>query len=68
VVAAQEIPWRSWYDGRGGPIGKQWNVRFLPSILVLDHKGVIRYKGLREGDLDIAVDKLLKDMEAEKKR
>jgi peroxiredoxin len=68
VVASQKIPWRSWFDGRGGPIGKQWNVRFLPTVYVLDARGVIRYKGLREGDLDIAVDKLLKEMDAGKKQ
>jgi thiol-disulfide isomerase/thioredoxin len=67
VEAAQQIPWRSWFDGRGGPIGKQWNIRFLPTLFVLDAKGVIRYKGLRDGDLDLAVDKLLRELAAEKK-
>ena len=58
-----KITWRSWFDGRQGPIGKQWNIRFLPTIYVLDQKGVIRYKGVRDKAMDEAVDKLLKDMD-----
>src|SRR5260370_28908266 len=62
-----QITWRSWFDGRGGPIGKQWNIRFLPTIYVLDHKGVIRYKGVRDKDMDKAVDELIKEVDAPKK-
>lgn len=34
-----------------------------PTIYVLDHKGVIRFKGPREHELDQAVDQLLAEME-----
>ncbi len=27
-----QITWRSFFDGRRGPIGKTWNIRFLPTI------------------------------------
>jgi len=60
----EKMTWRSWFDGREGPIGKQWNIRFLPTIYVLDHKGVIRYKGVRDEEMDKAVDTLLKELEA----
>jgi hypothetical protein len=60
-----QITWRSWFDGRGGPIGKQWNIRYLPTIYVLDHKGVIRYKGVRDQKMDEAVDTLLKEVPKE---
>jgi hypothetical protein len=61
-----EITWRSFFDGREGPIGKEWNIRFLPTIYVIDHKGVIRYKGVRDKEMDKAVDTLLKDVETKK--
>lgn len=60
----EKITWRSWFDGQEGPIAKQWNIRYLPTIYVLDAKGVIRYKGVRDKELDTAVDMLLKEIEA----
>jgi len=63
----KQMTWRSFFDGREGPIGKKWNIRFLPTIYVLDHKGVIRYKGVRDKDMDVAVDTLIKDVDKEKK-
>jgi len=55
------ISWRSWFDGRRGPIGKQWNISGLPTIYVLDAKGIIRYKGVEGAKMDAAVDTLLKE-------
>ncbi|MBM4001192.1 MAG: TlpA family protein disulfide reductase [Planctomycetes bacterium] len=58
------ITWRSWYDqNTSGPIATQWNVHGWPTIYVLDAKGVIRYKNVRERELDEAVDKLLAEAE-----
>src|SRR5437763_17220310 len=48
----EKITWRSWYDGMEAPIAKQYHIRFLPTIYVLDTKGVIRYKNVRGDDLD----------------
>jgi hypothetical protein len=59
-----KITWRSWFDGQSGPIGKEWHVKYLPAIYVLDAKGVIRYKGVRDKAMDEAVDMLLKELEA----
>ena len=69
VLAKEKMTWRSWWDGgnTSGPISTQWNVFGWPKIYVLDHKGVIRFKGPREEALDHAVDQLLKELEAEKK-
>src|SRR5438874_13495313 len=58
----QQITWRSWFDGQGGPICARLGVRSFPTILVLDAKGVIRYKNVREKALDNAVDALLKEI------
>ena len=64
VMQRENITWRSWWDGgsTGGPIAKAWNVRGWPTIYVLDHKGVIRNKGVRGEAMDAAVDTLLAEM------
>ena len=67
VVSALErenITWRSFWDGgnTSGPIASKWNVRSWPTIYVLDHKGVIRYKNVRGEAMDQAVDGLLAEM------
>ena len=64
VMKKQGITWRSFWNGGGtqGPISSAWNVRAWPTIYVLDHKGVIRYKNVRGERMDEAVDKLLAEM------
>ena len=62
----RKITWRSFFDGREGPIAKEWNVQYLPKIYVLDARGVIRYKEVRGEDMDKAVDALLKEAEGKK--
>ena len=61
----ENITWRSFWngpDGTRGPISKKWNVTGWPTIYVLDHKGVIRFKGVRGEAMDAAVDQLLEEM------
>jgi RNA polymerase sigma factor (sigma-70 family) len=53
------ITWPSFRDGRNGPIAKNWNVYSWPNVWVLDRRGVIRYRDVRWGELDKAVDTLL---------
>jgi hypothetical protein len=64
VMEKEKITWRSWWDGgsTNGPIATKWNVSGWPTIYVLDHKGVIRYKGVRGEAMDQAVDTLLKEV------
>jgi hypothetical protein len=62
VEQKQQINWRSFFDGRGGPIGKDYKIRALPTIYVLDEKGVIRYRNVRGPAMDKAVETLLKNM------
>ncbi len=62
----ENITWRSFWCGPEGTQGKipsQWGVRGWPTIYVLDHKGVIRYQGVRGERMDEAVDTLLAEME-----
>ena len=60
----ENITWRSWWDGGStdGPIAKAWNVKGWPTIYVLDAKGVIRHRDLRDKELDDAIDTLLKEV------
>ena len=64
TLKKERMTWRSWWDGgtTGGPIATRWNVHGWPTTYVLDPKGVIRYKNVREESMDRAVDALLKEM------
>jgi len=56
----QGITWRSFVNGdTRGPISTRWNVNGWPTIYVIDQKGIIRHKNLREKALEEAVVKLL---------
>jgi hypothetical protein len=67
VMEQEQITWRSFWDGgnTNGPIATRWNVSGWPTIYVLDHKGVIRYRDVREEAMDKAVDTLLEELEKE---
>jgi hypothetical protein len=68
VIEKEQITWRSFWNGGStrGPISTAWNVRGWPTIYVLDHKGVIRYKNVRGAAMDEAVDALLEEMKKER--
>jgi thiol-disulfide isomerase/thioredoxin len=59
----EKMPWVHWFNGADGPIGKAWNIKYFPTIYVIDAKGVIRYKGVRGKEMDQAVETLLGEME-----
>jgi peroxiredoxin len=61
AIARENITWRSFWDGgdTSGPIATQYGVRGWPTIYVLDHEGIIRYKNVRGPAMDKAVDELL---------
>ncbi len=58
-IAKEPMPWVHWWDGADAALLKQWNIRFYPSLYVIDAKGVIRYKHIRGDELEKAVEKLL---------
>ncbi len=65
AIAAGEITWRCWCDGgTTGPITTKWLVKEFPTTYVLDHKGVIRFKNLKDQPLDDAINKLLEEVAA----
>ena len=68
TLKEENITWRSFWNGEkgtSGPISTAWNVRSWPTIYVLDHKGVIRYKNVRGERMDAAVDTLLEELKTE---
>lgn len=57
-----QINWSSFQEPRIGPITKTYNVKSWPTVLVLDRKGIIRYRGpWHPGAVAGEVDKLLKE-------
>ncbi len=64
AVRENNLNWRSWYDGKGGSIVKDYGIRSFPTIFLIDHDGVIRYKNLRGGKLDMALEQLVSTAEA----
>jgi hypothetical protein len=61
VQQDKEINWRSfWDDGR--KIASRWGVSGIPHVVVLDAKGVVRYRpegGLDLTELEAVIDKLV---------
>jgi len=71
----EKLNWRSFADHGGkdgqGPISTQWNLQGTPTLFVLDHKGVIRYRWLGspgEKKIDEAIEKLIKEAEEDGKK
>jgi hypothetical protein len=68
AVRKDRMSWRSWWDGDSsgrGPIATRWDVSSWPTVYVLDHKGIIRYKDVSDKELDEAIDTLLREREAD---
>ncbi len=64
ALERESITWPSFFDGgsTSGPIATTWGVRGWPTIYVLDHEGIIRFKNVRGERMDAAVDELLARM------
>jgi peroxiredoxin len=67
VAEREHMTWKNFHDGRWGRITQEWQIQAYPTTIVIDHKGIIRYRGLSGKELENAVEKLLKEAEAEKK-
>ena len=65
VMKKEKLTFPSFFDGggTGGPIATQWGVRGWPTIFILDHEGVIRYRG--RGNLDEVIAELVKEAETD---
>lgn len=65
----EPMPWAHWWDARK-KVTEQWDVSGFPTLYVIDHTGVIRFKALgydpKSGKLDELVNRLVKAAEAAK--
>ncbi len=62
ILKEQNITWRQAIDGStSGPLAKRFNVSGWPTIYILDKKGVIRFRDLRDEEMEAAVNKLLSE-------
>ena len=57
--------WRKFTDEQkdGRRISDDWGVKSWPTLYILDHKGVIRHKGLYGEDIDEAIKTLVKEVQ-----
>ena len=77
-IKAEKITYRSFWNsdkGAGGPISAEWKVQGWPTVILIDHKGVIRRRFLGSPDtkeefhgLDTAVETLVKAAESKASR
>jgi thiol-disulfide isomerase/thioredoxin len=63
----EPMPWVHWYSGPKSKLMDDLNIRFFPTIFILDADGVIRYRNLRGKEMDEAVDTLLEELREQKK-
>ena len=70
-MGKEKLTWRSFADERGTddslrPIAEQWNLQGTPTLYLLDHQGVIRYRWIGSPGaqaIDKALDSLIKEAE-----
>lgn len=65
ILKEQGIRWRqAAQESISGPIPTRWNVQAWPTIYVLDATGKIRFRDLRDQELEDAVVELLDELSA----
>jgi thioredoxin family protein len=63
ILQKNEITWRQAIDkSTGGPLATRWNIQGWPTIYVVDAKGVIRFRDVRDQAMEDAVMKLLDEV------
>jgi peroxiredoxin len=63
AVKRESMTWPSILDGgTDGPLATQWGVSAWPTIFVIDAQGVIRFRDVRDKEMEQAVDKLLSEI------
>ena len=53
------MPWTHWWNGNQGGLMDDWSIKYFPTIYVIDKKGVIRFKDVRDEELSKALKSLL---------
>jgi hypothetical protein len=68
ILDEQGIAWRNAIEGStSGPIATRWNVQGWPTIYILDADGRIRFKNLRDEQMEEAVMELLGELKGRAK-
>lgn len=65
TVKENDLTWRDWWDGDQA-IARAWDVSGYPTLVLIDHKGVVRRRFLGNPgakELDQAVDRLVEEAE-----
>ncbi len=62
-VKQNEISWPQYFDGKywQNDIARKYGITGIPATFLIDKQGKIRYKSLRGPQLEVAVEKLLKE-------
>jgi hypothetical protein len=67
AIKDEGLTWRSWWDGPpGGAITKKYRITAFPTLVLIDHKGMVRNQWTgapSEGVLDKALNKLIAEAE-----
>ena len=61
VAREKNLIWRSFRDPGGQRISREYRIEFFPTIMLIDHKGVIR--SINPNDIDLEISKLVKEAE-----
>jgi peroxiredoxin len=66
AAAREKITWPCFFDGGGtdGPIATRWGVTGWPTTYVIDSRGVLRHRDLRDEAMEKAVLDLLAEAKA----
>ena len=66
AISKNNLNWRSFYDGSpgSGPITQQFQISGYPTIMLIDHQGVIRFPSIRQ-NLDETIEELVVSAEAD---
>jgi hypothetical protein len=72
-LARNKVNWRSFKNQRpqGESISKTWGVRGWPTLFLIDHKGLVRYKWVGnpgDAEIDRRVEELVREAEQEGKK
>jgi len=62
-LSKEKMPWTHWWNGSQGGVIENWEIQAFPTIYVIDAKGVIRHKNLRDQKLEEAVNELLTEVD-----
>ena len=61
MVKEKNLIWRSFFDPGGKKISRDYQIEFFPTIMLIDHKGVIR--SINPQDLDAEIEDLLAEVD-----